>query len=293
MDKYLILVACILLNALIGVVFKLFPRYKIHTLRAITLNYFVCFATASVVMQGNPLPANILEKPWLTYALLMGLLFIGIFNLVAKTVAHFGVVVASIFQKMSLVAPALIAVLWYNESSGPLKWTGIVFCIVAIGLLSYQKEGQTSEGKRTQFIWLFPILTFAGSCLIDAALFLIEHHGLAASNDASFIASLFLTAGLAGLALLAFQAEGDGFRVKWVDVAGGIALGIPNFFSIHLLLVALSMGWEGSRLFPINNTGVLLMSVAIGIFIFREQLTLLKSVGIVTAILAIVLIAIS
>ena len=36
-------------------------------------------------------------------------------------------------------------------------------------------------------------------------------------------------------------------------IIAGIVLGVPNFFSIYLIIVAISEGWEGSKFFPYNN----------------------------------------
>ncbi|MCE2788922.1 MAG: DMT family transporter [Saprospiraceae bacterium] len=294
MASYFILITCILLNALIGVVFKLFTKYKIDPLPAITINYFVCFGTAAVVMGKNPIPAGLMQTTWLPYAILMGLLFILIFNLVALTVHHFGVVIGTIFQKMSLVAPTLLGIVFFGESSGWLKWAGIALAILAITLLSLQKKaGAEQQSTKSGLVWLFPLLTFAGSCLIDSGLFLIEHYKLASSSDASFIATLFLTAGFTGMLVQAFRPAKLASLVHKKNVIAGVALGIPNFFSIHLILVALHHGWEGSQLFPINNTGVLLASVAIGTLVFHEKLHWLKIAGIGVAILSILLIAYS
>lgn len=293
MDNYVTLLACILLNALIGVVFKLFKKYEIDTLQAITVNYLVCFCTAALTVGGSPLPELFWTKAWFPYAILMGLLFILIFNLVAKTVAYTGVMIATIFQKMSLVAPALVGILFYHESSGPVKWSGIALALAAIALLSFQKDMSGGEPAATKRLWLFPVLTFIGSCVIDAGLFLVEHYQLASSTDVSFIATIFLTAGLTGLLLQLFNQAAITKLTRSKNWIAGIALGIPNFFSIHLLLVALQYGWEGSRLFPINNTGVLLTSVAVGVLVFHEKLNKLKIAGIGVAILAILLIAAS
>jgi uncharacterized membrane protein len=74
-------------------------------------------------------------------------------------------------------------------------------------------------------------------------------------------------------------------------VIAGIVLGIPNFGSIYFILKMLEQGWEGSVFFPINNVGVILLSTAVALIIFKEQLSRLNIIGIVLAILGIVLIS--
>ncbi|MBK7637562.1 MAG: EamA family transporter [Saprospiraceae bacterium] len=143
----LTLILCVILNSLIGVIFKLFEKYKIDNFQAIVVNYYVCVATAAITFMKNPIPDTLTEKSWFTYAILLGMLFILVFNIMATTVQKSGVMIATIFQKISLVAPALIAIIWFNEKSGLMKWAGIASALIAILLLSYNKK--TSESGLT------------------------------------------------------------------------------------------------------------------------------------------------
>lgn len=285
-----ILIACIILNALIGVIFKLFHKYEVDNLQAIVVNYFVCVMTATVVNTGSPIPSHLTSQPWFYYAVGLGFIFIIVFNLMALTVQNFGVVVATIFQKMSLIAPTLIAIIFYGESAGLIKWVGILFSILAIVLLSYQKSENEEHTPTNWVLWLYPMLTFVGSCMIDSSLFLIEKKNLAQNGDIGFVASLFLFAGVNGLLILIIQVIRKKEILKWKNVVAGIALGIPNFFSIYLLLLALQQGWGGSIVFPINNVGILVVAAIFGIAFFHERLTKFKMAGFALAILSIIMI---
>jgi drug/metabolite transporter (DMT)-like permease len=246
--------------------------------------------TAAVVNAGSPIPSDITTQPWFYYAFGLGFIFIIVFNLMALTVQNFGVVVATIFQKMSLIAPTLIAILVYSEPAGIIKWIGILCSILAIILLSYQKSDKKEEKDTNAILWMFPILTFVGSCMIDSALYLIEKKNLAQNGDIGFVASLFLFAGINGLLILIVQAFRKKVSFQWKNIIGGIALGIPNFFSIYLLLLALQQGWGGSIVFPVNNVGILVVAAIFGLLIFREKLTSVKLAGFGLAILSIILI---
>jgi len=287
-----------MLNALISVVFKLFQKYKIENLQAIVVNYFVCVATAAVVKGGNPIPSDVQLTPWFVYAILLGILFVAAFNIMALTVQNFGVMIATIFQKMSLIAPTLIAIIWYGETASPMKWLGILAALVSIILISYQKKykqelNPDKASNVKNWIWILPILTFLGACIIDSSLFLIEQNKLAAPGDVGFLASLFLSAGLNGLLILTFSVVRGKSKLAFRNVIAGICLGIPNFFSIYLLLLALQQGFEGSVVFPITNVGVLVLASLFGLLIFKEQLTRLKMIGFGLAIASILLISFS
>ena len=81
-------------------------------------------------------------------------------------------------------------------------------------------------------------------------------------------------------------------RITGKNILGGIALGIPNFFSIYFLVMALrSEGFESSSIFTINNVAIVLVSTVLGIALFREKLILKNWIGIALAIISILLVA--
>ena len=60
------------------------------------------------------------------------------------------------------------------------------------------------------------------------------------------------------------------------DVLGGVALGLPNYLTIYLLVVLLSQGWEGSVLFPINSIGIIVLTSIVGVLLYQERLGKIK-----------------
>ncbi|MBC7886146.1 MAG: EamA family transporter [Saprospiraceae bacterium] len=288
-----ILITCIFLNAFIGVIFKLFDKYKVDNFQAIVVNYLVCVLTAFIVAEGKPFQEHIFSQSWFWYALSLGCIFIVAFNLMAFTIQHFGLTVASVFQKMALIAPTLIAILIYGESSNTLKWVGIFTSIIAILLLSYGGKDDKVVTHKKRHIWIFPILTFLSSCIIDSVFFLVGHQNMSQYGDLGFITLLFLSAGFCGLILLILQLLRRKTQVTFRNILGGIILGVPNFFSIYLLLLLLKQGWEGSVVFPINNVGILIVAAIFGLFIFGERLSKVKMTGFILAILTILFISLA
>ena len=68
-------------------------------------------------------------------------------------------------------------------------------------------------------------------------------------------------------------------------------MGIPNFFSIYLIVVLLSDGWQGSILFPMLNVAIILITTLVGLFVFKEDFNQNRKAGIILAILAIILLS--
>lgn len=298
----LLLLICILFNAYISVVFKLFAKYEVRVLQAIVVNYFVCGLTASVVMGEPAVTTAVLEKEWVVAAILIGLTFVVTFNLFAQTVQKLGVVIGSIFQKMSLVAPTVAAILFYNDSSGWIKILGILLAIASIFVISLGDDNhqsmashQSNEDEKREtnpLIWLFPIGTFIGSCFVDGGLWYVNQTGLASSLDIDFIATLFFFAGCFGILFVLYDYLSNKVTFRKKDIIAGFALGIPNFFSIWLLLKVLANGMEASVVFPINNVGILVATAILGLLFFNEKFKTQKIIGFLMAIAAIILIAI-
>lgn len=287
-----ILFLCILFNAIIGVIFKMFHRYNIDNVQAIVFNYITCIIVATAVQREIPIPSNLSEQPWLYYAAGLGLFFIIVFNTLAVTMQYFGIVIGTVFQKMSLIAPTLLAILVYDEPGSVFKWIGIATALIAIILLNYEKSdanAQTTQ-QRNATMWIFPIATFLGSCVIDSGFYYIEKNNFADNGDIGFIATLFLFTSIYGLIILFFRLVRQQSIFAWKNVVAGIALGIPNFFAIYLLILALQQGWGGSVVFPVNNVGILVLSAFFGILIFRERITGYRITGFLLALTSILLI---
>ncbi len=246
--------------------------------------------TASVVLGKFAIPLDVLQKPWLVYAIILGVVFVLTFNFFALTVQNLGIALATIFQKMTMIVPAFIALVYYGDSITILKLGGIFLAISAIFLV--QMPFKKSVNQEMSRWWYLAMLTFVGSAIIDGLLYYLEVEGISQNADIGFVASLFLVAGIAGLLMLLLKYIKTGkFRMTSKDFTAGVLLGVPNFFSIYLLLYLLAQGWEGSKVFPINNVGILTVATLIGIVGFKEKINTYRVVGFAAAIISIILIS--
>jgi drug/metabolite transporter (DMT)-like permease len=241
---------------------------------------------------------DVVHKDWFVAALLIGLNFVITFNLFAWTVQKFGVVLGSIFQKMSLIAPTIAAIMYYGDSAGLIKIAGILLAIASIFVISLSGsiddqdfDNDQSPKKINPLIWLFPIGTFLGSCFVDGSLWYVSQTGLVSSLDIDFIATLFFIAGCFGVLFVLFDYFKNKTSIRKKDIVAGFALGIPNFFSIWLILKVLATGMEASVVFPITNVGILVSTAILGLIFFGEKFKTQKTIGFLMAVSAIILIA--
>ena len=108
--------------------------------------------------------------------------------------------------------------------------------------------------------------------------------------DLSIFTSISLgTAGIIGCFILIKQGAKRSMKIKLKNILAGIILGIPNYFSIYLLLLSYrSTHWEDSTVLAITNVSVIICSAMIGFIVFKERKTNKKIIGLLAAILAII-----
>lgn len=279
----------ILASSIIFLVFKLFDVFKIDTFQAIVVNYLIAAISGFVAFKGSIEVEQITSASWLPGTLLLGVLFIVIFNLMAITTQRSGLSVVSVATKMSVVIPILFGLLYYKEASGWLKITGILIALLAVYLASLKESEQTQNSKTNL---LFPILVFLGSGIIDTSIKFLEDKYVEEADIPLFSALIFSTAFTLGICALLYQMIVNKVKLKFKNLLGGIALGIPNYFSIFFLVRALrAPGLDSSTVFTINNIGIVMLATLIGLIFFKERLSKKNWLGIALALISIALIA--
>jgi drug/metabolite transporter (DMT)-like permease len=281
------LVLSMLSSAAIMVVFKLFERYRIVTLDAIVVNYGVAAGLSFALDPSGIGMHEAIHEAWFGNALIMGVLFISLFNVIGLSAQRIGVSVTTVANKMSLVIPVLYAILFLGESWGFFKIAGLIVALVAV-LLSTRKSKQEPIDRRYMS---FPLIVFIGSGFIDAFFKYNQVHTLGNNGLEPFTGWIFLTAGTLGLLVWIYRSVFLKKLPARNAVLGGIMLGIPNYFSVYFLLKALSMdGLESSVVIPINNMAIVALGAIAGVLLFQEKLNRWNYIGIGLCFVSILLI---
>ena len=280
------LLLSILSSTAIFVVFKLLKSYNINTLQAIVVNYFTACIIGSLLYKGDIKPAEIIQTNWFIAAIVLGFLFISIFNVMALTAQKNGLSVASVASKMSVIIPVVFGILVFKESVGFQKITGILLALVAVYLTSLK---QKDNAVLTQSIYL-PLILFFGSGIIDTSI----NYFAPDDNIPLFSATIIAMAAVIGVLLLSFKYLKSKQRFKLKSLPFGIILGIVNYTSIHFLLLALRVeNTESSTLFTINNIAILSLSTLIGLVLFKEKISKKNWIGISLALISILLVTLA
>ena len=284
------LLLSIIASTIIFIIFKLFEKFNINILQAIVVNYCIAFTTGVLAYKGTITISQLPNLDWFYYTLVLGALFIIVFNLMAITTQRSGLSVVSVATKMSVVIPVLFGLLYYNENLGAIKLFGIGIALIAVYLTSNKSYQRTVINRK---LIVLPILVFVGSGIIDTSIKFLEDAYVANNDVPLFSAIIFLAAAIIGFIIIIIQVMSGSFKFEFKNVIAGICLGVPNYFSIYFLVKTLRSDiLESSGIFAINNVSIVTLSTFAGIFLFKEKLIRKNWIGIGLAILSIILISI-
>ncbi len=286
-------ILCILVNAGLILVFRLFPKYGIDSFQAVVMNYLVAAVLGyQIAPQSFEIP-YIIQSGWMPWTILLGALFVSLFYLISVTTITFGVSVATVANKMSIAIPVSLAVYLYAEKISMLQIAGIVLAMTAVIFVSI-KKGNSSIQIHKQWHYLLPVILFVGCGAIDALIsFLQAAYASVLRNNEFILSTAFMFAFIIGAVWFALLMLSG--KIKWHNksVLTGLFLGVPNFFSMYLIMKSLESGvMNASTFFPVNNMSIVVVGTIVSVIAFKEKLNKLNVLGIFLSIVAIVLIAV-
>ena len=278
-----IIYTILLFNILI-IVFKMFERYKVDNLQGLIVNYLTAAGCSYFFLEQDFSLSHVLNSEWLYHAMIIGTLFIIVFNFYAFGTQKVGISVTTVSNKMSLIIPVFAALILYpNEEFTSLK--GIAFFLALIGIyLSSTKKGKLSFNKK--YLWLI-ILVFVGQGISDA-IFNDFAQKFPKEDGYLFFMTLFFFASISGILILSGKSIISNNTLQLKSLFWGIIFGIPNFFSLVFFLKALNdPELSSSIVFPLVSMGVIVSSSIIGMILFKEKLSKNNWIGILLSICAI------
>jgi drug/metabolite transporter (DMT)-like permease len=268
----------------------MFKKYNVNTFQAIVFNYVIAFAVGFGIYGDQWRPEHLQEGSWIPFAFIIGTLFISLFLLMGKSSQENGIGITSVTVKMSLAIPVTMAIFLYNEEVYLAKLAGIIGALIGVFLITFKKNSGRNQKTPGNVIYL-PVL-FLGSGLLDTLLNYVEKEASGELSLALFSAIGFGIAGIIGFTVLVGALITKKQKFAWRNVIGGVVLGVPNFFSIYFLMMAVRYPHlEDSVTYALNNVGIVMASFLIGILAFKETTTLLKIFGGAIAIVAIILLS--
>jgi drug/metabolite transporter (DMT)-like permease len=290
----LLLLGSIVFSSWLTLSFKFLEKLGINTFQAIVFNYIICVITGSFVNGAFPINNEVIGEDWFRWAMVMGTIFISLFNVIAITAQTMGVAVASVGNKLSLVIPFIFSIYLYNEEATALKIAGVVIALLSVVLTCWPSAAHTEPSGKVvkNAYFLLPLVLFFASGLLDTMIKYVETTYITGANQNAYLISAFAAAATIGIISLLFLFATGRMKFESKAVVAGIIIGVPNYFSIWCLMGVLK-GFTGnsSAIIPINNMGIVLFSTVAAFLMFKEKLTKLNWLGIILSIAAIALIA--
>jgi len=285
------LLLCILFTTALVLIFKTFERYAINNFQAIVFNYItaglLCF-----VLIGEPVNIHqITSQEWFPSSLLIGSLFIILFNVMAVSAQKVGISITSVATKISLCIPVIFGFWYFGDSMKILKIVGIVLALSSIYFTSKKEE---KHKLTSPVLLIIPVVLFFGSGILDTLLiYNLETHNLVDRGlDLPFNSVLYSVAALLGIPVVVYK-HFTGNKIQLKNIIAGICLGIPNLFSIVFFLKSLNHYPESTFVFPIINMGIVAASAIFANVLFKEHLSRVNRWGIVIAMISILLLSLS
>ena len=291
----------IVLSVLLLLNFRLFPRYDINTFQAIVFNYPVCFITGLLLLPAGQSFSIDFSQTWTWLALGLGVGFILTFMLSGASTQRMGITVTSLANNLSLVIPVCFS-LFIFQTGGKvfdgLNYLGLLLAVVAVGLSTYKKQPKADmaapvSSRRVGTGFLLPVAVFL---FYGATNTMINYMNLryipSADKTVQVTLTMVLGAVVAGSVMLVVRLIQGKETIQTKSLLGAVTLGIPNFLSFYLLLLALTaFGGNGAFVYPLYNIGVILVAALLAALLFKEQLSSANKIGLVLAVVAIGLIS--
>ena len=290
----LFLLLSILSSTGIFLIFRLIEKRGIKNFPVIVFNYITAALLGFALNSRTAADPGQFPAAFYALAILIGVLFIGMFFVVARSSQKAGMAVTTIAGKMSVIFPILFSILYdVQDTINVLKATGILVALTGVLLTIYKKRAHLPEPA---FIYL-PVILFIGMGFIDSLVKLAQYEYISDTNLSLFTAILFSISALSGLVASFFQR--GRFRSIFTARAllWGALLGGVNFGSIYFLIKTLNYihpeygAIDSSVVFGINNIGILALSVILGMLLFQEKLSGFNKAGILICIIATILLA--
>jgi len=128
------LIASIFLTTFLIIAFKILQRFNLGVFQAIVFNYITCALLGSYLNRSSPFGPQNVSANWFVWAILMGLIFIVLYNLVGITTQKVSAAVAAVSYKVSLIIPAMFGVYLYGEQLSVWQYMGIALALGAVVL---------------------------------------------------------------------------------------------------------------------------------------------------------------
>lgn len=187
-------------------------------------------------------------------------LFAGLVTFQRAIRAH-GVGLATAMAKLGVLVPMILSLGVWGEQPRSTQWIGIGLALTAIVLANWPADGDRWRDAIRPALLL--VLVCVGLSEFSSKVFQVHGHAV---DKPTFLAAGFGVAGVIAWIVVAARRR----RFGLAELGVGIAVGVPNLFSIGSLVDALQT-LPAAVVFPVFAAGTLLVVQLAGIALFGER----------------------
>jgi drug/metabolite transporter (DMT)-like permease len=167
------------------------------------------------------------------------------------------------------------------------KSMGLILAVLAIFFTIYKKDSSLLNKKIA-----LPLLLFLGMGITDSLIRYAQFKYLRGVHVTGFTSYVFLISFIIGIIII-FMKRRQKSLFNITILFYGVLLGLFNYASLYFFIMSLNHfeNFDGSTIFAINNTSIVLLASITGLLIFQEKLSNLNKFGIALSICAIYIIS--
>ena len=247
----------------------------------IAANYCMALALSTAMFafssQGTISPFTIV------LGLITGFLYIGGMYIGMTTIGRRGASIAVSVSQLSVLIPVSLSVAVFGEHLSTMQLIGVAVALISLPLLAAKVGGGLSGGfDRETLLLIVAQILVQGFAQFSSKVLVAT--GLGAERSAFFLA-VFISATIVTIPIaLRHRVE-----IRRKDLGFGSVVGVFNIggnLSILLALAAL----PGAIVFPLVNSGGLLLVTVLSWLIFKERISRVNAIGIALTLAAVLLI---
>jgi len=273
----------------IAVIFKHAAQRGMDRLSLLTANYLTASLISLAMLDADRF---IPEAGFVLLCVLTGGLFISGFFMLALATSLAGMSLATAIMRISVVIPFVASWAIWSEVPSAYQFIGLIVGGAAFVLISSRPAGmrtltgvdaarEMAHSRRTMTVLL---LLFLIGGLIDTLMKTFDEVFAQVHSRSAFMLIVFGTASVIGLVIvIARRRRPLGATLVW-----GVVLGLVNIASVEFILRAIRQ-LSGPFVFPANNILLVIGSALLGVFFWKERLTVLNGIGLILAAAALVL----
>jgi hypothetical protein len=284
----LYLILSILSNVGILLVFRIAGLRKVHALSMVVVNYLIATILGITVflLDGKALRLNNLEPNFYFVTIVIGVLFMLLFLVVQSSSNKAGMAITSVAAKLSVLIPVIVSLFIDPlDTLNITKVVGLSVMFLAVVLIIYNPNLLLK--RKLEFF--LPLVLFLGMGVLDSVVKTSQQFVIGEERVPLFTLLSFFVAGISGTTLIIIRKEiGNLFNAK--NALFGLALGVFNYGSLIFLVKTLNLNLsmneflDSSRIFMLNNIGIIILSVLIGVIVFRERLHTFNYLGLLLSL---------